>query len=183
MVYVIVLLFLFLVLFLYMNARVYLKNAYIARRINSGVERNVQRLVIGDWCNPNQIVGDYRCINYLSPSSQSEMVTTLLTKRLFSLLDESDGVLVIIRNSNNRKKQGVSVFEIPYLHENTLSDLNIKWMWTLCKLPFLFDIKGSCRVLSGVKMESSFVKAECPISELVDFCKSRNIKLEYYTIL
>lgn len=162
---------------------IYLKNANIARRINSGVERNVQRLVLGDWCNPQSLIGDNSSVIHLSPALQSEEVSSLLVKRLYSLLDEEAGVLIIVRKKNNAKKKGASVFDIPYLHENTLSDMRKLWMWNFCKLPFLFNVIGSIRLLFDINKSNNFIKGECPIQDIVSFCKKRNIKLEYYIVL
>lgn len=171
-----------LFLFAYFNLVVYFRNAYVARHINSNIERNVERLVIGDWCNPDKLIKNKKSIIYLSPSPQSEQATSLFVKRLFSLLDEDKGVLVIVKKCDSKKKKGISVFDIPFMHENTLADMGKQWMKRFCKIPFIFDFCGSLKVLTRINRSNQFIKAECPISEIKSFCQKRNIRIDYYTI-
>lgn len=168
------------VLFLLCNFKVYKDNAYVARYINTNVPRNIDRLIIGDYCDVSFFEKSNIIVTKLSPSKQSDQSIVLLSKRLYSLLDEHNGILTVVQKKGQRKHEGISVFDIPYLHENTIADLGLGGLRKLSKLPFLFDFINSLKIFLKIERKVKLEKKECPIQELVIFCKSRNINLEYY---
>lgn len=178
----IILVFLFGLVCMYLNIVVYKKNAYIARHINTEVPRNIDRLIIGDFCNTEELVKDKVCVCKQSPIRLSNEAIVILAKRLFSLLDENSGILTIVQKSGKHQATGVNVFDLPYLHENTIADLRLEKKRKLCKFPLLLSPIGSLRILLKCKGSSNLTKEACPIDSLVSFCELRNIKLEYYTI-
>ena len=170
--------------FLYLNVIVYRRNAYISRHINTDIPRNIDRLIIGDYCDPSFLTKDIKSVCRLSPTRQSDQSIVLVSKRLFSLLNEKTGILTIVQKERNYKAntKGISVYDIPYLHENTIADLGLSWMRYPSRLPLLFGLSGGLKLLLQIKGSSNLTKTNCPINEIVSFCKSRNIKIEYYII-
>ena len=165
-----------------MNLWVYKKSSYNATHMFSTIGRNYKYLVIGDQCDYQNVIGDDNSIAFLSPIPQSNYATYEFVRRLYSLLDEEYGTLVITKFENNNNETRISVFDVPYLHENTLSQLGKQRMKLLCRLPFLYSPIGSFKVLWGIKCNKIPEITNCPLGNIVAFCESRNIRLKYYKI-
>lgn len=168
------------VLFLFANLYVYKKNAYVATHMFTTIDRNYNYLVIGDD-SKIRITLNGKCLYVLSPSNRSQFCVELLIKRLYSLIDEDKGKIIVCVNNPNKAK-GISVFDYPFLHENTLRILNVKFAKVKMRLPFLLDFVSSIKVLIGLKSKGNFELIGCPSNDISEYCRTRNIKLEYYKI-
>lgn len=170
-------------LLLFVNWYVYRLSAYNVTHLFSTIGRNYKRVVIGESFDERKLEGkENDTIAFLSPTRRSPLMTLEMVKRLYSLLDESDGELVIVLRNHKDNINNVSVFDIPFLHEVTLNSLGLSWMKLKSRFPIIFEPLASGRVLFGYKPDSDIVEARCPFSDISDFCLERNIKLRFFYI-
>lgn len=170
------------IVFLLLNFIVYRKNAFYATHMFTTVSRNYKYLIVGDDCDYKKLLEGDTNIAFLSPVTQSSYATFEFVRRLYSLLDENNGTLLMVKRNYEDTKKEISVFDVPYLHENTLNKLGKGRMRIWCHLPFLFNPIGSLKVLFEKRNKSIPVECECPNQEINQFCESRNIKVKYYKI-
>lgn len=160
---------------------VYKKVAYNVINLFSTIGRNYQYLIIGELCDLSTLIpkGAHH-IDFLAPR-RSAYSCLELTKRLYSLLDEENGELLIIVTKEEENSRKISVFDIPYLHEVTLKILHLSWMRNLRFLPLCFAPFSAFSYFFPLK-KVEFIDAVCPSKELLNFCESRNIRLVYKQI-
>ena len=157
--------------------------SYNATHLFTTIDRNYLCLVIGDDCvEAGKFEKEEKCITFLSPVPRSMECVTILVKRLYSLLDETHGELIIMKRKVEPDRK-FSVFDVPYIHENTLHILGIERMKYACRMPLLFSPIGSIKLLLNVKMKGEIQRVSCPSDELIRFCESRNIKYKFYYII
>ena len=167
-------------LFLFVNIWAYRKFSYNASHLFTTIGRNYEKLVIGDDCDLSTVLDGKRSILFMSPQPRSMQAVEFLVKRLYSLLDEEKGELIIVMKRPDKNK-GINVFDIPYLHENTLNDCGLTKMRYLCRLPLLFSFLGTIKLFLGISKDKPIeIKLDNP--ELVMFCESRHIKFKFYII-
>lgn len=169
------------ILFLALNLAVYKKMAYNANHLFTTIERNYKYLIIGDNCDYTDIVGQESCIKFLSPVKRSDQSIEILAKRLYSLVDEEKGTIILCTNEQNREL-GIDIFDVPYIHENDLRKLGIFKLKYLCRLPIFFYPIGCAKLLF---MSPNSVKPKLittGYSEIREFFNKRNIKLSIYKI-
>lgn len=169
-----------LALFVIINLLAYRKFSFIATHLFTTIGRNYERLIIADNCDLSSLTKDFYSLSFISYEPRSIQAVNLLVKRLFSLLDEKRGELVIVMRYPEKTK-GITVSDIPYFHENTLSDLNKKYMKYFCRLPFLFSPLASIKLFINVPKQKP-VEATLRDNELKLFLDSRNIKYKFYII-
>lgn len=169
--------FLFIALFLIVNHIVYIKIAYNATHLFTTLDRNYKYLVVGDWCNIEELVKGDKFISFLSPEKRSPHTILELVRRLYSLLDEETGILIIVLNEEYSLKKRFSVFDIPFLHEITLKANGIGWMKYAVRLPLLFSPCKSFMLFQDKKV--CFKEIECPFPEITRFCNDRGIHLKF----
>lgn len=165
--------------FLLINIIVYRKFSYIATHLFSSIGRNYHQLIIADSCNLDSILSG-RYLTLISPMPRSMQAVTLMVQRMYSLIDEEQGELIIVMHKPYKAK-GVKVFDVPYMHENTLSDLHMNAMKYFCRLPLLFNPFASLKLLMG-KSKSLPVEATLDNKALKEFLDTRNIKHKFYII-
>ena len=161
-------------LFLLLN--LYAKNtiAWNADHLFSDIGRNYDYLLIGEPWNCDELKGKKIC--FFSPN-RSMLSSHELGRRLFSLLKEETGTLVISCREGLLDTKKLSVLDIPYLHEIQQHEYGITHGKLKTYLPFVFAPTESLRYFLSSKREKV---AEVSLSEyasLVDFCKVRNINL------
>lgn len=165
--------------FLLINIIVYRKFSYIATHLFSTIGRNYKQLVIADECNLTSILSE-RSIALISPTPRSMQAVTLMVQRMYSLIDEEKGELIIAMR-NPKETKGIAVFDVHYMHENTLSDLHMKPMKYFCRLPLLFNPFSSLKLLM-CKSNALPIEAKLEDKALKEFLDTRNIKYKFYII-
>lgn len=166
----------FLIILFFANKEVYYKNTYICYNLFTKIGRNYKHLVISDWYKYTE----QENIDFLvlkSPTARSRKAIYELVKRLYSLLDEDGGELIIICHRKHKDNNKFSIFDIPYLHDITLYETKNAYMKRLCKYPLLFSPVGSIKLLTGYCSNKSIESVSCAYDEITTFCKERNIKL------
>ena len=161
-------------LFLLLN--LYAKNiiAWNADHLFSDIGRNYDYLLIGEPWNCDELKGKKIC--FFSPN-RSMLSSYELGRRLFSLLKEETGTLVISCREGLLNTTELSVLDIPYLHEIQQHKYGITHGKLKTYLPFVFAPIESLRYFLSTKREKV---AEVSLSEyalFTEFCKVRNIKL------
>lgn len=161
-------------LFLLLNLYAKNKIAWNADHLFSDIGRNYDYLLIGEPWNCDELKGKKIC--FFSPN-RSMLSSHELGRRLFSLLKEETGTLVISCREGQLGSKKLSVLDIPYLHETQQHKYGITHGKLKTYLPFVFAPIESLRYFLSTKREKV---AEVSLSEyasLVDFCKVRNINL------
>ena len=161
-------------LFLLLNLYAKNKIAWNADHLFSDIGRNYDYLLIGEPWNSDELNGKKIC--FFSPN-RSMLSSYELGRRLFSLLKEETGTLVISFREGLLDTKKLSVLDIPYLHETQQHKYGITHGKLKTYLPFVFAPIESLRYFLSSKREKV---AEVSLSEyasLVDFCKVRNINL------
>ncbi|WP_440440937.1 hypothetical protein [Phocaeicola coprocola] len=175
--YIITILF---VLFLLINLLAYRKFSFIATHLFTTIGRNYERLIIADNCDLSSLTKDFYYLSFISYESRSIQAVNLLVKRLYSLLDEKKGELIIVMRKP-KKTKGIAVADIPYFHENTLADLDKQYMKYFCRLPLLFNPLATIKLFINVSKRKP-VESILYDNELKHFLDSRNIKYKFYII-
>ena len=161
-------------LFLLLNLYAKNKIAWNADHLFSDIGRNYDYLLIGEPWNCDELKGKKIC--FFSPN-RSMLSSHELGRRLFSLLKEETGTLVISCREGLLDTKKLSVLDIPYLHEIQQHKYGITHGKLKTYLPFVFAPTESLRYFLSSNREKV---AEVSLSEyasLVDFCKVRNINL------
>lgn len=161
-------------LFLLLNLYAKNKIAWNADHLFSDIGRNYDYLLIGEPWNYDELKGKKIC--FFSPN-RSMLSSHELGRRLFSLLKEETGTLVISCREGLLDTKNLSVLDIPYLHETQQHKYGITHGKLKTYLPFVFAPIESLRYFLSTKREKV---AEVSLSEnasLADFCKVRNINL------
>ena len=161
-------------LFLLLNLYAKNKIAWNADHLFSDIGRNYDYLLIGEPWNSDELNGKKIC--FFSPN-RSMLSSHELGRRLFSLLKEETGTLVISCREGLLNTKELSVLDIPYLHEIQQHKYGITHGKLKTYLPFVFAPIESLRYFLSTKREKV---AEVSLSEyasLADFCKVRNINL------
>lgn len=161
-------------LFLLLNLYAKNKIAWNADHLFSDIGRNYDYLLIGEPWNCDELKGKKICI--FSPN-RSMLSSHELGRRLFSLLKEETGTLVISCREELLDSKKLSILDIPYLHESQQYKYGITHGKLKTYLPFVFAPIESLRYFLSTKRKKV---AEVSISEyasLAEFCKVRNINL------
>lgn len=161
-------------LFLLLNLYAKNKIAWNADHLFSDIGRNYDYLLIGEPWNCDELKGKKIC--FFSPN-RSMLSSHELGRRLFSLLKEETGTLVISCREALFDSKKLSILDIPYLHETQQHKYGITHGKLKTYLPFVFAPIESLRYFLSTKREKV---AEVSISEyasLAEFCKVRNINL------
>nr|WP_298671519.1 hypothetical protein [uncultured Prevotella sp.] len=164
-----------LLLFL-LNLHVFNKNRFWACNINNlnVIGRNYDTLVIGEPISKETISLDNNKYIFITCPGRSMGASIILAYRLFSLL-HSGGTLILAYHKAGEK---ISSLDIPYIHDVTLFEKNIKRKKEYFPL-FLNPIQ-SLKLVMGVTHHHA--KATKNVNKLEDFCKSREIKLLTYKV-
>lgn len=162
-------------LFLLLNIYAKKKIAWNADHLFSEIGRNYDYLLIGEPWHHECLKGKKIC--FFSPN-RSLLSSYELSRRLFSLLKEKTGTLIVSCRPEALESKKISVLDIPYLHEMQLHKYDISHSKLKTYLPFVFaPIETMRHFLAPQREKASDVPLE-EYSEMVDFCKARNIKFE-----
>ncbi len=163
-------------------------NAFVREKIlekNPGTftekRRNFDVLVIGDKYDVREIVPEDKMYLQFDAPDRNLFASYLILRGKFSWLKEGEGKCIIVCKKTNEKKKNISMFDIPFLHTITINKFNLKKQQTELKYPMLFHPFLVLKFLFGRKYDVSSVEL-CPLQEIEDFCKQRDIELEYRMI-
>ena len=162
-------------LFLLLNLYAKNKIAWNADHLFSDMGRNYDYLLIGEPWNCDELKGKKIC--FFSPN-RSLLSSYELSRRLFSLLKEKTGTLIISCRGEALVSKKISVLDIPYLHEMQLHKYGISHSKLKTYLPFVFAPIATMRYFLASQREKASDVPLKEYSEIVDFCKARNIKFE-----
>lgn len=161
-------------LFLLLNLYAKNKIAWNADHLFSDIGRNYDYLLIGEPWNCDELKGKKIC--FFSPN-RSMLSSHELGRRLFSLLKEETGTLVISCREGQLGSKKLSVLDIPYLHETQQHKYGITHGKLKTYLPFVFAPIESLRCFLSTKREKVADVSLSEYASLLDFCKVRNINL------
>lgn len=172
-------------IFIILSTVLYL-DSIIKRRVRAQVAglfttmtRNCDYLIIGDICDPYQIIPSDKKIIQISAPDRSFHASQIIFKRLFSLLDEEHGNVIFVINKKRMDSKDVSVFDLPMIHPVTLKNLKIEKLQKKNKYPLIAEPIKSMKWLVNRKYHKLFA-VECVDEELIRFCKERGIGLHLY---
>ena len=161
-------------LFLLLNLYAKNKIAWNANHLFSDIGRNYDYLLIGEPWNCDELKGKKIC--FFSPN-RSMLSSYELGRRLFSLLKEETGTLVISCREGLLNTKELSVLDIPYLHEIQQHKYGITHGKLKTYLPFVFAPIESLRYFLSTKREKVAEVSLSAYALFTEFCKVRNIKL------
>ena len=142
--------------------------------------RNADCLIIGDMVDCANICRvDEVAVCIMSPGKSLEESFWIL-KRMFSILDEEHGKVVIAVKDKNINKKGVSLFEYSFLSPIYRNILNVHYLEKQRRQPFFFAPLKSIRLVCGFRHKSE--KADCLDARIADFCQERGIGVEFRLI-
>lgn len=162
-------------LFLFLNLYAKKKIAWNADHLFTDIGRNYDYLLIGEPWHHEYLKGKKIC--FFSPN-RSLLSSYELSRRLFSLLKEKTGTLIISCRGKTLDSKEISVLDIPYLHEMQLHKYGISHSKLKTYLPFVFAPIDTMRYFLASQHEKASDVPLKEYSEIVDFCKARNIKFE-----
>lgn len=163
--------FVFVMLNLYAKKKI----SWNADHMFSDVGRNYDYLLIGEPWDYSELNG--RVITFFAPN-RSMLSCYELTRRLYSLLNEENGKLIISCREKNIGSQSLSVLDVPYLHEMQLTKYHIGKAKLKKHLPFLFAPVATTSFLFARKRMCQEVSKTGVCTQTIDFCKERNINIE-----
>ena len=144
--------------------------------------RNVDILIIGDLFDACCLIPqDKKIVQISTPDSSIESVTWIL-KRMFSLVDEINGKIIIVLKERNLYKKGISLFEFSFLSPIYIKILNVQALAQKRNHPFIYAPLRTMKLLINRKKSRSVVWKYPPSKELVEFCEERNLNLEFRII-
>lgn len=165
-----------IVVMLFLLLNLYAKNkiAWNADHLFSDIGRNYDYLLIGEPWNSDELKGKKIC--FFSPN-RSMLSSHELGRRLFSLLKEETGTLVISCREKLLDSKKLSILDIPYLHETQQHKYGITHGKLKTYLPFVFAPIETLRYFLSTKREKVVEVSISEYASLADFCKVRNINL------
>lgn len=170
---------LLLVLSLYINQIVYQKNTYNARHLFDSIGRNYDYLVIGELCDiSSELPKDKTSISFLAPN-RCVYGSFMLLQRLYSLLKEDEGTFILVANTSQKR---ISIFDIPYIQKYTLKQMSIFFKKYLSYFPLFYSPIDSLKILFNHKKKGNLKEEVLSDNDIINFCKSRNIKIIYKII-
>lgn len=140
--------------------------------------RNIDYLIIGDMAD----IGDICCkkIACIMAPNRSLECSFWVLKRMFSLLNEKSGKVIITVKEGNIKKQGVTLFEYSFLSPVYRNILNVHFLEKQRKHPFFYSPIRSFLLVCGIKHKT--VKTGCIDNSIEEFCRERGINVEFRLI-
>ena len=166
-------------LFLVLNLYAKKKIAWNADHLFTDIGRNYDYLLIGEPWHHESLKGKKIC--FFSPR-RSLLSSYELGRRLFSLLKEDTGTLIISCRESMIGTDKMSVLDIPYLHEMQLHKYGITHKKLKTYLPFVFaPFETLCYFLS-VERKPDVELSLSDFEEIVEFCKLRKINLKIIKI-
>ena len=143
--------------------------------------RNFDVLVIGDMYDVQGIIpGDKTYLLFDAPN-RTLFASFLILQCKFSWLREGKGKCIILCKRKNEKSKSISMFDVPFLHKILLKQYGIKRQLIELNYPLLFHPLQVLKFVCEKKHFTSSIE-KCPFPEIEEFCKQRDIELEYRVI-
>lgn len=143
--------------------------------------RNFDVLIIGDMYDVRGIIPRDKTYLQFDAPDRTLFASFLILQCKFSWLREGAGKCIILCKKSNEKKKTVSVCDAPFLHTIVLKKYKLERLQRDLKLPLLFHPLQVLKFFCGRKYTVSYIE-KCPLPEIEDFCKQRDIVLEYRVI-
>lgn len=170
-----VLVSLFGIMFLLLNLWAKKKIAWNADHLFSDIDRNYDYLLIGEPWNYNKLNGKVLC--FFCPN-RTLLSSYEMTRRLFSLLKENTGTLMISCREKCLDSRKLSVLDVPYLHETQRYKYGIRKAKLKIYLPFVFAPFSTIRYILMNKRECMTQIEVSKYPQLAEFCAQRNINCQ-----
>lgn len=162
------------VLFILTNLYAKKKICWNADHLFTTIDRNYDVLIIGE--NSDIDCSDKKVIRFCSPN-RSMLASYELVRRLYSLVDEENGKIVICCREKLIESKKITALDVPYLHEMQLAKYGIGKAKIKKFLPMLFAPIDTLLYLIGMKRKVTTM--EYPIPDyLLDFCQNRIKNIE-----
>ena len=163
------------VLFIMANLYAKKKICWNADHLFTTIDRNYDVLIIGENCNID--CTDKKVIRFCSPN-RSMLASNELVRRLYSLVDEENGKIVICCREKLLESKKITALDVPYLHEMQLAKYDIGRARIKKFLPLLFAPIDTLLYLMGIKRKVTTIGHPIP-DYLLRFCNDRikNIEL------
>lgn len=145
-----------------------------ADHLFSTIDRNYDVLIIGENCDIDCSVK--KVIRFCSPN-RSMLASYELVRRLYSLVDEENGKIVICCREKLIESKNITALDVPYLHEMQLAKYGIGRARIKKFLPLLFAPIDTLLYLIGIKRKVTTIGHPIP-DYLLDFCQNRIKNIE-----
>lgn len=162
-------------LFVALNLYAKKKISWNADHMFSDIGRNYDYLLIGEPWDYSELNG--KTIVFFSPN-RSMLSCCELTRRLYSLLKEESGTVVVSCQERNFKSQRISVLDVPYLHETQLRKYHITHAKLKKFFPLLFAPIETIKFMMAKKQNKMQYMDNNIYPAIANFCQERNIKIE-----
>lgn len=162
-------------LFLILNLYAKKKIAWNADHLFTDIERNYDYLLIGEPWVHESLKGTKIC--FFSPN-RSLLSSYEMSRRLFSLLKEGTGTLIISCREKMIDSDKISVLDIPFLHEIQLYKYGISHSKLKTYLPFVFAPIETLHYFLSSEQEIDTELSLSDYAEIAEFCKIRKINLK-----
>lgn len=161
-------------------------NEAAVRRIRAQLEpfgarsrvRNVDYLLIGDMCRPEDIVPAGKSYVQIAAPGRSLAACYEILRHTHSILKEDGGCAVLAVQDKNSDKKSYSVFDVSFFHTVTVTKLCLERLSKWRSFPVLLAPWRTMRFLIGWKRDG-WHRAACPDRGIERFCVERNIELRY----
>lgn len=136
--------------------------------------RNVDYLLIGDFCNADNYVPKESTYVQISAPNRGFNSSYQILRHTHSILKEKGGTVIMAIGNN---KKNFMIFDIPFLHNITIKKYNLEGLRVMSRFPFFFAPIDSLRFLWGGV--SKYAPTQNTDEELSRFCKERDYKIIY----
>lgn len=140
--------------------------------------KSYKTLIIGEYASPSE----YRAycdkdtsVVITSPNRSLEASYQLLLHTASCI--EECGTCIILYN-RMVQINGLTLFDLPYIHPITRKELQIEYLVKQSRLPLLYEPIKSLKMLLHIK-KRGFFETECPSAEIKNYCNKKGIHLIY----
>ena len=143
--------------------------------------RTVNYMVIGDLFNASSIIPPKKSTLYFEAPDRTLEGSFWILKRLFSIVDENNGKIIIAIKRKNISKEGISLFEYSFLSPIYVKILNVRKLAFQRKHPLLYAPIRTMKLLINKRYNKSVIE-ECPDMDISTFASERNLNIEFRII-
>lgn len=144
--------------------------------------RNVDYLIIGDMVDLSDVYGKGKKVVSIMAPNRSLECSFWVLKRMFSLLDEKSGKVIIAVKENNIKKRGITLFEYSFLSPIYRNILEVHYLEKHRKYPFFYSPIKSFKMVCGIGVKRKSDKVDCLDNNIENFCLERGLNVEFRLI-
>lgn len=144
----------------------------------SGI-RNIEHLIIGDFCNPSEFIPEGRSYIAILAPDRSLNAAFEVFRHTESILDENKGNVIFVCKKRNNNK-GLSLFDVPFMAEVTVLQKKLQKLVHKSHYPIFYAPWQSFRFLLDLSWKTNWHEEIVP-DHIKDFCMERHILCRYYT--